>query len=160
KAVPGRDGCREDAQLLSVARSGDEFFAPVAEDVRAKAGIGFGAVVGDALEVGAGKEARLLIILVVPLGDGHAVEQLAEQVAVPPDSHVARSGRRRGNPFATHVVKAADSQALAPHLEPAIARVDVHRAGASNAASAGRGQPEQLLARAGVAQLNARGVRT
>lgn len=71
-AVVGGDGADEDAELAAVKGTGDNFFAPVAEDVGTEAGVRFRAVVeADVFEpddVGDG------LLLPVVFRDGLVVE--------------------------------------------------------------------------------------
>jgi hypothetical protein len=92
-----RDDGRVDSQFLVVGGSLDQFLAPVAQDVGAEHRGGLGAVVGHASFGGENRVHRALFP--VPLGDDVAVEELAEQVAVPPDGEIGASLNRDGFAF-------------------------------------------------------------
>ena len=159
----GGDGGDEDAQFAAVGCARHHLLPPVAEDVGGEGGVGLCAVVeDDALEA-----FHLADGFVGPVVFGHraAVEEFAEEVAVPPDAEVD------GEVPATEcqvllvlrvvgVFGAADDLApdvayamavAAPHLHAGVGGVDV--GGHAPADVAIRGDLEDDLARRGVAQV-------
>ena len=93
ESVPGWNCGGEDAQFFVVASSGDDFLPPITEYIGAKDRVGFRSVVGNTVEIAGGKQIGFDGSIVVPLRDRHAIEQFAQQIAIPPDAHVA--GARR-----------------------------------------------------------------
>ena len=90
KAVCGRDRRRVDAQFLVVGRPPDDFFAPVAENIRAKGGGGFGAVVRGASV--SGEQSGFGFFQPVLFGDAIAIQKFAKRIGVPPHAKIAGVG--------------------------------------------------------------------
>src|SRR5207253_1382337 len=97
----------------------------VAEEVGAEAGGRLGAVVGAAAL--RRQQWGLRPRFPVPLRYRDAVQKLPQQVAVPPDTEVARARLSLGNGLPLHVPDAAQPRAGRPRLAAGVARVDVER---------------------------------
>src|SRR5687768_15974469 len=127
----GGNGRGKNAQLFVIASAGDDFFAPIAVEISAQDRIRFGAVIGDAIKVRSREQTALGGILVVPFSDGHAIKQFAEQVAIPPDSHVA--GARGGvrNFFAARIEQAGNACACDPAFVAGMTWINVEGSAAT-----------------------------
>src|SRR5262249_25970170 len=143
-----RDRRRVDAQLRVVGRAPDHLLPPVAEDVGTQAGRRLGAVVRRTA-VGP-QEDGFGFLLPLPFADRGPVEQLAQQVAVPPDAEVARPRFPLRHLLALAVPHTAQARAGRPTLDAGVARVDVHRHAAGHVGGwlapedlAGAGVPER-----------------
>lgn len=96
-ALGGGERRREHHHAGLVGQREDGFLAPIAHDIGHEAGVGLGAVVGhDARHVVERDDPIGLLAGGVPLGDDRPIEQLAHQVAVPPDAEVVGGPATRG----------------------------------------------------------------
>jgi len=142
---------------MVVGGAPDDFLAPVAEEVGGKDGGGFAAVIGGAAL--RHQQASLGSIFPVPPGNGGAVEQFAEQVAVPPDGEIAGTGRALGDFLAFGVEQAGNTRAKYSALMARITRIDVEGGAAPGTFAIGARFEGGLfpidLAGAGVAEADA-----
>ena len=159
EAVLGGDRRGKNAELLVVGGTEYDLFAPVAEEVDAESRGGFGAVVGGASF--GGEDHVVGFLFPIPFRNTVAVEDFAEEVAVPPDAEIARGGVLLGDFFALHSVEAADAGAAGgPHFIAGVTRVEIE---GETAADVGGGfgaagfAPEQC-AGGGVAEFDGVGV--
>ena len=112
------------AQSRIVRRTHHDLFAPVAQNVALQARIAFRPVVETASVERSQRTASLCLPVV--LAHRFMVQHLAQQIAVPPHSHVHRQPFRCGtNHFSFYIPYAPGSRR--PHLQSVIRRVDVRR---------------------------------
>src|SRR5688572_25341197 len=121
----GRDRRREDPQLLIVGSAQHDFLAPVAEEIGAQGRSRFGSVVRYAA-LGT-KEHFSRFLFPVPLRDCVAVKQLAQQIAVPENSEVARPRHLVGYLLSLRAEQARQSRTERPRFKTAMTRIDVQR---------------------------------